>query len=56
MEERCFRCDKTFDDTYLRKCPVCFKFFCEEHSHTKSGRPFCSRDCALYFFTSDEED
>ena len=57
MEEiQCFECEKRIDDTSLTKCPTCFKYFCGEHSFVMSGRPFCSRGCADYFFFGDPDD
>lgn len=52
---RCWQCEKSIDDALLRKCPICFKHFCEEHGHLMSGRPFCSPGCAEYFFFSDDD-
>ena len=56
MEERCHSCDRTIDEVGLRKCPICFKHFCDEHSHHQSGRPFCSKGCAEFFFFGDGDD
>jgi hypothetical protein len=49
-ELKCFECGRTVDDTTLTKCPTCFKYFCSEHLYIMSGRRFCSRACAEYFF------
>lgn len=55
QEERCHECGKTMSDTRLGKCPVCFKWFCEDHGTYRGGREFCSRGCADYFFFGDDE-
>jgi hypothetical protein len=55
-EIQCYECGKTIDETTLTKCPTCFKYFCGEHSFVMSGRPFCSRGCADYFFFGDPDD
>jgi len=52
---KCHQCELTPDDTQLAKCTVCFKYYCEEHSHDMNGRAFCSHGCALYFFFGDED-
>ena len=51
----CIVCKKT-DESRLEKCPICHKAFCDEHGHSMSGRRFCSRYCAEFFFFSDEDD
>jgi hypothetical protein len=55
-EESCRECGKSGDDGQLRKCPVCFRYFCEEHATVMSGRPFCSAGCAQYFFFAEPDD
>lgn len=52
----CFVCNKTDDETRLSKCPICFKYFCEEHACHRSGLRFCSKGCAEYFFFSEPDD
>ncbi len=56
MEERCHECDRGREVVMLRKCPSCHRYFCEDHSATMSGRPFCSRNCAYTFFFPDDDD
>ena len=56
QEPQCAECDKTLDDGRLYKCPICFKFACEEHVHRMSGREFCSAGCAQYFFFAEDDE
>ena len=49
-------CQKNDDDARLDKCPICFKFFCEEHAYLYSGRRFCSKQCAQFFFFGEDDD
>jgi hypothetical protein len=55
-DNRCCECQKTMDEARLHKCPVCFKYSCDEHAASLSGRMFCSKGCADYFFFADEGD
>lgn len=52
----CYQCHKSDNETKLRKCVICHKKFCENCGHKMSGRIFCSRYCAEYFFHSREEE
>jgi len=52
---RCWQCEKSFEEERLTQCPTCHKYFCEDHRHSMSGRPFCSKGCAEYFFFSEED-
>ena len=56
MSESCHECDMGDDVVRLRKCPICHKHFCEEHSHQRSGLWFCSKGCSEYFFFSEPDD
>lgn len=56
MISECVHCKKSEDETTLIKCPLCHKHACPEHQFLRSGRPFCSRQCADYFFFADEDD
>ena len=56
MQNACWQCEKSSDETLLTKCPVCFKHFCEEHCHNMAGRPFCSSGCAEYFFFAEADE
>ena len=53
---QCIECNRTEDETTLHKCAICFKSFCEEHSYQVTGRMFCSRHCAEYFFFGDADE
>ena len=52
----CITCQKTDEQTELTKCPICFKHFCSEHAFHFSGRIFCGKHCADYYFFADSED
>jgi hypothetical protein len=50
------RCGAAEIERQIVKCPICFKGFCEECGLPMSGRAFCSRFCAEYFFFGGEDD
>jgi hypothetical protein len=52
----CHVCTKSEEQAPLRKCPVCFKHYCEDHGHQRSGVGFCSNGCSQYFFFGDPDD
>lgn len=52
----CIRCRAPQDEKTLTKCSVCFRMFCEDCAAVMSGRRFCSKFCAEYFFHGGEED
>ncbi len=56
MKEECRHCGKTRDEITLRKCQICFKYFCDEHAVPTSGVSFCSSGCGQYYFYVDPED
>jgi hypothetical protein len=56
MISECNVCHKSESDTRLHKCPICHKYFCEDHAHHRSGLWFCSSGCAEYFFFSDPDE
>ena len=58
IEEVCFGCQKSPEETPIHKCPTCFRRFCDEHAHRMSGRLFCTKGCAHHFFfaSPDNED
>jgi hypothetical protein len=51
----CTICHKSDLETRLHKCPICFKWVCEDCSRRDYGRFFCSQRCADQFFFGDEE-
>jgi len=55
QEESCSRCSAKGARVKLRKCPICFKMFCETCQVSQGGRLFCSSHCAHYFFWGEEE-
>jgi hypothetical protein len=56
MTNECHECHKSDTETKLEKCPICFKYFCEDHAYHRSGLRFCSSGCAEYFFFSDPDE
>jgi hypothetical protein len=52
----CELCGTSEEERRTQKCPICFKPFCEECGLAMSGRIFCSRFCAEYFFFGGEDD
>ena len=52
----CEICGTTEEDLRTHKCSVCYKQYCEQCAVSMSGRPFCSRFCAEYFFFGGEDD
>jgi hypothetical protein len=55
-EPRCQQCEEPVPGHKLSKCPICHKYFCEEHSFLMSGVQFCSRGCGEFFFYGDPDD
>jgi len=52
----CLGCQKDEQEVSLQKCPICFKWVCEECASRAYGRAFCSRRCADNFFFGDDEE
>ncbi len=54
----CCICSASDETKRLRKCPICFKYVCEECAYRFAGRHFCSKGCADYFFfgTGDDDE
>ncbi len=49
-ERTCKICGADEEETTLKRCIMCHKYFCEKCKYVKSGRNFCSRECGDYFF------
>ena len=54
-KRECVACHRSEDEVPLYKCPICFRFYCDDHRYSMSGREFCGQRCARYFFFPDEE-
>lgn len=52
----CVKCYISDDEKKLIKCPICFKYICEDCGIARSGRWFCSPQCADFFFFGDPDD
>jgi hypothetical protein len=52
----CFKCEVSSEEKDLRKCPICFKLFCEDCGASRGGRWFCTKQCCDYFFFGDVDD
>ena len=54
--KKCSKCGITEKETTtLKKCPICFNYFCINCAYNMGGREFCSKECAHYFFFGEEE-
>ena len=52
----CTHCQKSDLETALHKCPICFKWVCDDCGRHEYGRIFCSRLCANQFFFGDDDE
>jgi hypothetical protein len=52
----CVHCKKTEAEVVLQKCPICHKYYCHDDAYAWSGRNFCTKQCAEYFFFADPDD
>jgi hypothetical protein len=52
----CCSCKATDDEKRLHKCPICFKYVCEDCALNRGGRLFCSKYCADFFFFGEGDD
>jgi hypothetical protein len=52
----CVGCQVNDQDERLSKCPICFKWVCENCGFRSMGRVFCSKKCSAQFFFGDDED
>jgi hypothetical protein len=56
MENVCFKCGITDEETTtIKKCVICFRYYCEECGWDRAGRSFCSKQCSDFFFFGDED-
>jgi hypothetical protein len=52
----CDKCQKSEVETTLQKCPICFKWACDDCGVRAYGRVFCSKRCADQFFFGDDDE
>lgn len=52
----CVGCAVDDREHHLNKCPICFKWVCDNCGHLAFGRTFCARKCADAFFFGDDDD
>jgi hypothetical protein len=52
----CLSCNASDLDQHLHKCPICFKWACDNCATHAFGRHFCSKKCSDEFFYGDDED
>ena len=52
----CEACQKGEVETLLYKCPICFKWTCDDCGKRQYGRVFCSKRCADQFFFGDDDE
>ena len=53
---QCATCQKTAEEARLHPCPNCSKRVCGEHSYRRSGKHFCGRQCAEFFFYAEPDE
>jgi hypothetical protein len=52
----CVTCQTSDQDNHLNKCPICFKWACDNCSMHSFGRIFCSKKCSDQFFFGDDDE
>ena len=52
----CVNCKIDDAERRLSKCPICFKWVCEECAVRSYGRQFCAKKCADAFFFGDDDE
>ena len=52
----CIGCRVNDQDVRLNKCPICFKWACDNCAFNSFGRLFCSKKCSEQFFFGDEDE
>jgi hypothetical protein len=55
METTCWRCGVSEEERPLKKCVICFRYYCPDCAADRGGRTFCSKQCSDFFFFGDEE-
>lgn len=55
MENKCCHCERSESERPVKKCVICFRYYCAECAHDWNGRDFCSKHCAEFFFFGDED-
>jgi hypothetical protein len=52
----CVGCHSSEQELRLNKCPICFKWICDNCAKRSMGREFCSKRCADQFFFGDDDE
>ncbi len=52
----CVICQISDQETRLNKCPICFRWACDNCGVKAFGRTFCSKSCSDQFFFGDDEE
>jgi hypothetical protein len=52
----CVGCGVSDQESRLSKCPICFKWVCDNCATRSFGRVFCAKKCAEQFFFGEEEE
>ena len=52
----CVSCQVDDQEHKLHKCPICFKWVCDNCGHQSYGRIFCAKKCADAFFFGDDDE
>lgn len=52
----CVGCQVDDQEHKLHKCPICFKWVCDNCGHASYGRIFCAKKCANEFFFGDDDE
>ena len=55
FKKECIACKRTEAEVLLYRCPICFRYYCDDHRYAMAGREFCGPHCARYFFFPDED-
>ena len=52
----CVNCKVSDEETRFHRCPICFKWACDNCTVRDFGRNFCSKKCSHQFFFGDDEE